>query len=220
MSVRALKRIGEQADGSAYEEQRVETGVDGRAGAHSVKSWRRRPPQGGRMRRRALVTADVVALIVACSIVGFSAAARHDIAFLPAIGLSLFFALVSTLLWQGFAAVYGLYRREEERADLTTTDDVVPVLVIASLALWTIFVASTMTGTHIPASVLVGLWVAAVVAVLSARAVARSIARRRPRFLQNTLIVGAGDVGQLLGRKVTQHPELGLRLVGFVDDDP
>lgn len=220
MSVRALKRIGEQADGSAYEDQRVETGVDGRVGAPSVRSWRRRPPQGGRMRRRALLTADVIALLVACAIVGFSAAARHDIPFLSAIGLSLFFALVSILLWQGFAAVYGLYRREEERADLTTTDDVVPVLVIASLALWTIFVASTMTGTRIPASVLVGLWVAAVVAVLSARAVARSLARRRPRFLENTLIVGAGDVGQLLGRKVTQHPELGLRLVGFVDDDP
>ena len=172
------------------------------------------------MRRRALVTADAIALLAACSIAGLSASSIHDIPFLSAIGLSLFFALVTVLLWEGFAAVYGLYRREEERADLTTTDDVVPVLVITSLVLWTIFAASTVTGTTIPSSFLVKLWVAAVVVLLSARAVARSIARRRPRFLENTLIVGAGDVGQLLGRKVTQHPELGLRLVGFVDDDP
>jgi exopolysaccharide biosynthesis polyprenyl glycosylphosphotransferase len=92
--------------------------------------------------------------------------------------------------------------------------------VIVSLAVWAIFVASTLTETHIPDAFLVGLWAAVIGVVLAARAIARSVARRRPRFLQNTLIVGAGDVGQLLGRKVTQHPELGLRLVGFVDDDP
>ena len=39
-------------------------------------------------------------------------------------------------------------------------------------------------------------------------------------YVQNTLIVGAGDVGQLVGRKLRQHPELGIRLVGFVDADP
>jgi exopolysaccharide biosynthesis polyprenyl glycosylphosphotransferase len=172
------------------------------------------------MRRRALVTADATALLVACAIAGVSASARHDIPFLSAIGLSLFFTVVTVLLWEGFAAVYGLYRREEERADLTTTDDVVPVLVITSLAMWAILAASTVTGTDIPASFLVKLWAASVVTLLTARAIARSVARRRPRFLENTLIVGAGDVGQLLGRKVTQHPELGLRLVGFVDHEP
>lgn len=220
MSVRALKRIGERTADAAYEDHRVDSLPEGEGGPAEPKPWKRRPPQGGRMRRRALVTADAVGLLAACAVVGFSAASRHDMSFLSAIGLSLFFALVSVLLWEGFAAVYGLHRREEERADLTSTDDVVPVLVITSLALWTVFVASTLTGTNIPGPVLVGLWSAIVVAVLAARAVARSIARRRPRFLQNTLIVGAGDVGQLLGRKVTQHPELGLRLVGFVDDDP
>ena len=91
--------------------------------------------------------------------------------------------------------------------------------MIVSLSLWAVLVASTITGTHIPETFLVVLWTVAISCVLSARAVARSVARRRPRFLQNTLIVGA-DVGQLLGRKVTQHPELGLRLVGFVDEDP
>ncbi len=39
-------------------------------------------------------------------------------------------------------------------------------------------------------------------------------------FWQNTVIVGAGDVGQLIARKLQQHPEYAIRLVGFVDDSP
>ncbi|HYP48641.1 MAG TPA: exopolysaccharide biosynthesis polyprenyl glycosylphosphotransferase, partial [Thermoleophilaceae bacterium] len=35
-----------------------------------------------------------------------------------------------------------------------------------------------------------------------------------------TIIVGAGEVGQLMARKVLHHPEYGLNLVGFVDADP
>jgi len=38
----------------------------------------------------------------------------------------------------------------------------------------------------------------------------------RPR---RTLIVGAGATGRLLERKIATHPEYGLELVGFVDDD-
>ena len=39
-------------------------------------------------------------------------------------------------------------------------------------------------------------------------------------YLQNTVIVGAGDIGQLIARKLAQHPEYGINLMGFVDDDP
>ena len=38
--------------------------------------------------------------------------------------------------------------------------------------------------------------------------------------MQNTLIVGAGDVGQLIARKVMQHPEYGINVLGFVDSSP
>ncbi len=34
------------------------------------------------------------------------------------------------------------------------------------------------------------------------------------------MILGADDVGQLIGRKYAQHPEYGIRLVGLVDDAP
>ena len=55
---------------------------------------------------------------------------------------------------------------------------------------------------------------------LGGRASARSIVRRRSSYLQNTIIIGAGDVGQLVGRKMVQHPEFGINLVGFVDSEP
>jgi exopolysaccharide biosynthesis polyprenyl glycosylphosphotransferase len=38
--------------------------------------------------------------------------------------------------------------------------------------------------------------------------------------VQNTLIVGAGEVGQRIARKLLQHPEYGVNVVGFVDEKP
>src|SRR5207244_3792346 len=52
------------------------------------------------------------------------------------------------------------------------------------------------------------------------RAGARALCRRRIAYLQNALIVGAGEVGQLVARKLLQHHEYGINLVGFVDEDP
>jgi exopolysaccharide biosynthesis polyprenyl glycosylphosphotransferase len=42
---------------------------------------------------------------------------------------------------------------------------------------------------------------------------------RRP-LGENVVILGAGDVGQLVARKVLRHPEYGITLVGFVDSPP
>ena len=44
--------------------------------------------------------------------------------------------------------------------------------------------------------------------------------RQTDAYIQNTLIIGAGQVGQLIAKKLLQHPEYGLRIVGFVDDNP
>lgn len=184
------------------------------------RARRSRVVHGVRLRRRALVAADTFALLGASALVGFAVASIHDGSFADALGVSLFFAVTLLPLWAGLTAISGLYRRDEQRADLTVTDDFVPVVVTATLGVWMIVVALSLGGVGVPTGVLVGLWVAAISLVLPARGIARSIVRRRPSYLQNTLIVGAGDVGQLLGRKLVQHPELGLRLIGFVDDDP
>lgn len=44
--------------------------------------------------------------------------------------------------------------------------------------------------------------------------------RHVPAYVQRTVIVGAGDVGQRIARKILQHPEYGIELLGFIDDQP
>ena len=48
----------------------------------------------------------------------------------------------------------------------------------------------------------------------------RCAASARARDARSVLIVGAGDGGRLLLREILRNPDLGLRPVGFVDDDP
>jgi FlaA1/EpsC-like NDP-sugar epimerase len=52
------------------------------------------------------------------------------------------------------------------------------------------------------------------------RAAARGFTRRRHAYVQNVVIVGAGDVGQLIAHGLLQHPEYGINLVGFLDATP
>jgi exopolysaccharide biosynthesis polyprenyl glycosylphosphotransferase len=44
--------------------------------------------------------------------------------------------------------------------------------------------------------------------------------RRRRRVAHNALVIGAGDVGGHVVDILMDHPEYGLRPVGFLDDDP
>ena len=52
------------------------------------------------------------------------------------------------------------------------------------------------------------------------RTIARRLCRRFRAYVQNTLILGAGEVGQLIARKLVKHPEYGLNVVGFIDREP
>jgi exopolysaccharide biosynthesis polyprenyl glycosylphosphotransferase len=63
-------------------------------------------------------------------------------------------------------------------------------------------------------------WVFGIALVTGGRALARLAARRTLAYIQNAVVVGAGDIGQLVARKLLQHPEYGINLVGFIDDEP
>ena len=64
--------------------------------------------------------------------------------------------------------------------------------------------------------------------LIGVRVIVRSLYERRPlggfrpggRSERNVLIVGAGDGGRLVLREILRNRELGLRPVGFADDDP
>ena len=48
----------------------------------------------------------------------------------------------------------------------------------------------------------------------------QSQARRKGRALVPTLIVGAGHIGRTTAKRLLEHPEFGLRPVGFLDKEP
>ena len=67
---------------------------------------------------------------------------------------------------------------------------------------------------------LITFWALATCLVPLVRTVARRACQRCRAYTQNTLIMGAGDVGQLIARKLVKHPEYGLNVVGFIDREP
>jgi exopolysaccharide biosynthesis polyprenyl glycosylphosphotransferase len=123
--------------------------------------------------------------------------------------------------WLLAAKLYGLYDGDEERADHSTVDDVVGVFHVVTVGTWLLFFSGRLTGAAQPEFFkLAGFWVLAIALITTARALARGLARRSLLYIQNVVIVGAGDIGQLVARKVIKHPECGINLVGFVDDEP
>jgi exopolysaccharide biosynthesis polyprenyl glycosylphosphotransferase len=178
------------------------------------------PLRRGWMIRRALVVADLAGLTAAflLAAVLFPASSGTD-RISSYQELAVF--LVALPLWVVLAKLYGLYERDEERTDHSTIDDAVRVFHLVTVGIWLLFLTVRVTGlASPPLDRLFWSWVFAVVLLFTFRATARSLCRRSLAYLQNTIIVGAGDVGQLTARKLLSHPEYGINLVGFVDVEP
>jgi exopolysaccharide biosynthesis polyprenyl glycosylphosphotransferase len=175
--------------------------------------WRR-----GWLVRRALLAADVAGLVVAFALATVLVGVAGDGLSVGAEALLLAAALPA---WVLLAKLHGLYEADEAYADHTTVDDVVGVFHVGTAGVWLVYLGAWATGFALPSlPKLVTFWAAALVLVPAGRSVARAACRRTVAFLQNTVIVGAGDVGQLIARKILQHPEYGLNVVGFVDPRP
>jgi len=166
--------------------------------------------------RRMLLAADVAGLVAAFLLTALV------LGQLPSTDPWKLAALLASLpLWVLAAKVYGLYDRDEERADRSTLDDAVDVFHLVTVGVWLVFIVSWATdAAGMSPSQLATFWAAAILSIAAARAIARTAARRSVYFIQNTVIVGAGEVGQLIARKVMQHPEYRINVVGFVDDHP
>jgi exopolysaccharide biosynthesis polyprenyl glycosylphosphotransferase len=123
--------------------------------------------------------------------------------------------------WVIVAKLHGLYRSDQERADHSTADDIVGVFHLVTIGVWVLLVATRLAGRTAPDIYgLITFWLLAICIVPIARTIAREGCRRSRAYEQNTLIVGAGEVGQLIARKLVKHPEYGLNVVGFIDRDP
>jgi exopolysaccharide biosynthesis polyprenyl glycosylphosphotransferase len=124
-------------------------------------------------------------------------------------------------LWIVVAKLYGLYEHDEERTDHSTVDDLAGVFHMLTVGSWMLVAGVWLTGIANPDfRKLVIFWAVAIALIGLGRAAARAFCRRQIAYIQNAVIVGAGDVGQTIARKVLQHPEYGINLVGFVDAEP
>ena len=129
---------------------------------------------------------------------------------------------VATLpLWVVVAKLYKLYDNDEERADHSTVDDLVGVFGLLTTGAWLSSAGASLSGLADPnLPKLAVFWVLGIGLVDACARLGPTIARRSAIYVQNVVIVGAGDVGQLVARKLVQHPEYRIRLLGFVDADP
>ncbi len=127
---------------------------------------------------------------------------------------------VLLLGWLIVANAAGLYSRELKAPDHSTVDEVVQLLAMLSGGAWICAVVILAVGGDPPLSSIAVFWAAAIPLVVGGRGLVRSIVRASSGSRQRAVIVGAGEVGQLVARKLMQHPEYRIDVVGFADDNP
>jgi exopolysaccharide biosynthesis polyprenyl glycosylphosphotransferase len=169
--------------------------------------------------RRLLVVADVVGLCVAFVTVELLFGNRGA----DPVSLTREFVLfiVSLPVFVLVAKLFGLYDRDEERPAHSTPDDLVRVFLLMTVGVFIVEHAVDLTAAASPDLVKLSVfWAVAIVGVTVSRIAARTLARSTSSYVQNTVVVGAGEIGQLIARKLLRHQEYGLKLVGFVDANP
>jgi exopolysaccharide biosynthesis polyprenyl glycosylphosphotransferase len=173
-------------------------------------------PRGWLM-RRLLLAADVIGLTSAFLLalsVGPATAVADQVDVRWAVALF----VASLPLWVFLARAHSLYDRDEERSDHSTVDDLFGVFQVVTIGTWSFLAITQLAGLpHPTVPRLVIFWLTAVMLVPLLRAAIRIVGRRHPAYVQNVIIVGSGDVAQLLDGKIRQHPEYRLKVVGFVD---
>ena len=157
--------------------------------------------------KRALVAADIIGLVCALFAARALGGSGGVVAAIPDHAAEFAVFLVTLPGWIVMAKLYGLFEFDERRTDHTTADDISGVFHMMTVGVWLFFVGSWVAGSaHQDLTKLALFWTVAIVFVTVGRALARAVCHRRFSYLQNTVIVGSDEVGQLIARKLLQHP--------------
>lgn len=197
-----------------YKGSRVETGVLP-AGARRAAARARSRARLIQPWTRACLAVDALMLLAAV-VVADLGAPRAGVPSTPALWLVAF-----PLLTFAFMAARGMYRR---RVFLRVLDDLRVAVTATALAAMIVLSLRVLTADD-PwvAAQTARIWAFASVYLVAGRVVlswGELQARRRGESVRPTLVVGAGHVGRLTARRLLEHPELGLRPVGFLDKEP
>jgi exopolysaccharide biosynthesis polyprenyl glycosylphosphotransferase len=181
------------------------------AAAQSESRPERRSRRLGARGQVSLAT-DVVALVLALSVAQLGSGATV----MPVDWAIVFAALVIELLW-----AKRMYWPPIELRMLDATRSIVTAVAVA--AAMTIALRGLLTDATAAAEEAIAPWLFATAFVVAGRMTliaAERRARKRSGAGQRTLIVGAGNVGRLIAARLVEHPEVGLRPVGFLDKEP
>jgi exopolysaccharide biosynthesis polyprenyl glycosylphosphotransferase len=141
---------------------------------------------------------------------------RGDTDKMPLIWLVAFGGLALALLYKR-----GLY---DWRVRLQVLDDLRRVVTTTVLAIATILSLRVLLGrTEDVSAQSLRLWAFAVLYLVAGRLALQWLrveTRRGGESAKPTLIIGAGKVGRLVANRLLEHPEFGLRPVGFLDKEP
>jgi exopolysaccharide biosynthesis polyprenyl glycosylphosphotransferase len=169
--------------------------------------------------RRLLLLTDLLGLLGAFLLAELIFAGTNAGAGNPSLEIVLFSATLPG--WVVVARLYGLYSQDDRRTNHTTVDEVASIFHMVTVSTWLFFSFAWLTGVVHPAvPKLLLFWALAVALLPVLRTSARAFARSSVNFMQNAVIVGAGDVGQSVAEKLLRHPEYGINLVGFIDSEP
>jgi exopolysaccharide biosynthesis polyprenyl glycosylphosphotransferase len=169
--------------------------------------------------RRALLAADITSLVLAFAVTEaiYGNVTRNQ-KFTTSAEIALF--VLTLPVWVLLAKLYGLYDRDEARTDHRTTDDLAGVFHLITVGTWLVVAGGRVTHLASPYVLRVTVfWALALVAIVTTRTLVRAVCRRLESYKQDTIVVGTGREGRLVARRLEQHPEFGLRVVGFVGPD-
>jgi len=136
-------------------------------------------------------------------------------------GLSVPWLVFYGVVVLGLLGARGMYGPRITPAFLDDTRRVVAGAAVAAMVIS--FLRLFLVSDEDAAAEAVRLWAFSVAYMLAARGgvrLAEVRSRRAGEAPEPTLILGAGEVGHLIAKRVLERPELGLRPVGFLDADP
>ena len=175
--------------------------------------------------RAAMMLADIAVtalLAVALSEVMFDAAQGFWAARVsdPVFALGLFVSAWVLTLW-----LNGAYRLRARWSIASEVRLILHALIwFALLTFAFIYLVKMSDLSRLYMVVLLGLMLATTVLIRTAMRLALQIARRRGQNLRNVLVLGTGMQGRMFAQKLSEHPEIGLNILGFlgapVDDLP
>ena len=177
-----------------------------------------------RGRVRSLFAADIVAILVSLAGTYVLAEQIGPPAVIAPTWLLVGLVPVITVLWLAIFGTYRLYEGQSRAIARKSFDEVSTLFnaLLAGSLLLLVIGQGLKKGFDIfiysPLEALFFLSFA-VVLVPTLRGVVRTWLLPNVMRPRRTLIVGAGATGRLLERKIATHPEYGLELVGFVDDE-